>query len=67
MMSETFVHTITIDDQFKGNWCWGQGPYVDWCKENCKGFYRINKYSHYTINAAFELASDLNWFVLRWS
>lgn len=67
MNSEIFVHTIRIHDQFKGNWMWGQGPYFDWCEENCKGSYRINKYSHSTIDAEFESERDLNWFIMRWS
>jgi hypothetical protein len=58
---------VNINDQFAGNWCWGQGPYVDWCKDNCTGTFNIAKYSHSRITGHFQNEGDAIMFKLRWS
>lgn len=59
--------TVKIKDRFAGAWCWGEGPYYDWCDEHCSDFYNIVKYSHTTIQGRFKSATDATAFLLRWS
>ena len=59
--------TVEIDDQFYQHWQWGEGPYYDWCDENCTGPYNIVKYCKTTVCGRFKNAEDATAFMLRWS
>lgn len=58
--------TVEVDDDFAGQWQWGQGPYYDWCDENCLDDYNIVKYNRNTIYGRFRNPADAMMFVLRW-
>ena len=58
--------TVEIVDRFSGQWCWGEGPYYDWCDANCVEFYNIVKYNRNTIHGRFKNAKDATAFALRW-
>jgi hypothetical protein len=60
-------YTVEIADQFAGHWSWGEGPYYDWCDDNCSEFYNIVKYSHRTIHGRFRNAHDALMFKLKWA
>lgn len=59
--------SVEIPDQFAGSWCWGEGPYYDWCDANCLDCYNIVKYNHRTIYGRFRSAQDALMFKLSWS
>lgn len=59
--------TVEIPDQFAKHWCWGEGPYYDWCDANCSDCYNIVKYSKGTIYGRFKNKDDAVLFKLSWS
>jgi len=59
--------TVKIADQFAERWQWGQGPYYDWCDNNCTDMYHVVKHSRYTIHGRFRNPADATAFALRWA
>jgi len=59
--------SVEVGDQFAGSWQWGQGPFYDWCDENCTDMYNIVKYDRNTVYGRFRNPADATAFALRWS
>lgn len=59
--------SVEIDDHYAGSWQWGQGPYYDWCDDNCTDSYNIVKYDRNKIWGRFRSDKDAVAFKLRWA
>ena len=59
--------SVEIADQFAERWQWGQGPYYDWCDNNCTDMYHVVKHSRDTIHGRFRNPADATAFALRWT